>query len=367
MTKQTLAFLSILLSAGLLQAQNSSKSSATPDINKMISDAVSKGGSSSAAVALKDPVAVVNGEKISKADLEKTFNEALGQSGVTAAKLTAEQKLQGYRQILDGMITEKLVDKRASSVQVSNEEAEAQLAKIKQQFPSEEVFQSEMKKSGLTMDQFMSTLKRSIRQFTANLTRSIRQTKWMQSQAQGKDAVTEDDAKKFYDANPDKFTNPDIVKASHILFRLAPDATSEQAKAAEKKAKDAIVRANKGESFDKLAAELSEEPGAKERGGDLGYFSKDKMVPEFADAAFAQKVGSVSATPVKTKFGYHVIKVTDKKPAGTAAFDEAKGQIILFLQRQKQNDIFKGVIHDLRQEAKIEDNLPVPATSSQAK
>ena len=356
MTKQTLAFLSILLSAGLLQAQNSSKSSATPDINKMISDAVSKGGSSSAAVALKDPVAVVNGEKISKADLEKTFNEALGQSGVTAAKLTAEQKLQGYRQILDGMITEKLVDKRASSVQVSNEEAEAQLAKIKQQFPSEEVFQSEMKKSGLTMDQFMSNLKRS-----------IRQTKWMQSQAQGKDAVTEDDAKKFYDANPDKFTNPDIVKASHILFRLAPDATSEQAKAAEKKAKDAIVRANKGESFDKLAAELSEEPGAKERGGDLGYFSKDKMVPEFADAAFAQKVGSVSATPVKTKFGYHVIKVTDKKPAGTAAFDEAKGQIILFLQRQKQNDIFKGVIHDLRQEAKIEDNLPVPATSSQAK
>ena len=322
----------------------------------MISDAVSKGGSSSAAVALKDPVAVVNGEKISKADLEKTFNEALGQSGVTAAKLTAEQKLQGYRQILDGMITEKLVDKRASSVQVSNEEAEAQLAKIKQQFPSEEVFQSEMKKSGLTMDQFMSNLKRS-----------IRQTKWMQSQAQGKDAVTEDDAKKFYDANPDKFTNPDIVKASHILFRLAPDATSEQAKAAEKKAKDAIVRANKGESFDKLAAELSEEPGAKERGGDLGYFSKDKMVPEFADAAFAQKVGSVSATPVKTKFGYHVIKVTDKKPAGTAAFDEAKGQIILFLQRQKQNDIFKGVIHDLRQEAKIEDNLPVPATSSQAK
>ena len=251
MNKQSLAFLSILLSAGLVHAQNSPKSSATPDINKMISEAVSKGGSSSAAVALKDPVAVVNGEKISKSDLEKTFNEALGQSGVPASKLTAEQKIQGYRQILDGMIIEKLVDKQASGVQISNEEADAQLAKIKQQFPSEEVFQSEMKKSGLTMDQFMSNLKRS-----------IRQTKWMQSQVQGKDAVTEDDAKKFYDANPEKFTNPDIVKASHILFRLAPDATPEQAKAAEKKAKDAIVRANKGEPFDKLAAELSEEPGA---------------------------------------------------------------------------------------------------------
>ena len=352
MTKQSLAFLTIILSAGLLHAQSSSsKASASPDINKMISDAVAKGGSSSAAVALKDPVAVVNGEKISKADLEKAFNEALGASGVTAAKLTADQKLQGYHQILDGRIIEKLVDKQAANIQVSSEETDAQLAKIKKQFPSEEVFQSEMKKSGLTMDQFVTNLKRS-----------IRQTKWMQSQVQGKDAVTEDDAKKFYDANLKEFTNPDLVKASHILFRLPPDATPEQAKAAEKKAKDAIVRANKGEPFAQLAAELSEEPGAKERGGDLGYFPKDKMVPEFADAAFAQKVGSVSATPVKTKFGYHVIKVTEKKPAGTATFDEAKAQIIQFLQAQKRRDVFKGVIQDLRQAAKIENNLPAPTT-----
>ena len=351
MTKQSLAFLTILLSSGLLQAQNSSS-----DLNKMISQATSKGGASSSAVALKDPVAVVNGEKITKVDLEKSFNEALGASGVTATKLTADQKLQGYRQILDGMIIEKLVDKQAANIQVSSEETDAQLAKIKKQFPSEEVFQSEMKKSGLTMDQFVSNLKRS-----------IRQTKWMQSQVQGKDAVTEDDAKKFYDANQKEFTNPDLVKASHILFRLPPDASPEQAKAAEKKAKDAIVRANKGEPFAQLAAELSEEPGAKERGGDLGYFPKDKMVPEFADAAFAQKVGSVSATPVKTKFGYHVIKVTEKKPAGTATFDEAKGQIIQFLQAQKRRDVFKSVIQDLRQAAKIEDNLPAPAIPAPAK
>ncbi len=351
MTKQSFAFLTILLTAGLLHAQNSSS-----DLNKMISQATSKGGASSSAVALKDPVAVVNGEKITKADLEKAFTEALGASGVTAAKLTADQKLQGYHQILDGMIVEKLVDKQAANIQLSSDETDAQLAKIKKQFPSEEVFQSEMKKSGLTMDQFVSNLKRS-----------IRQTKWMQSQVQGKDAVTEDDAKKFYDANQKEFTNPDLVKASHILFRLPPDASPEQAKAAEKKAKDAIVRANKGEPFAQLAAELSEEPGAKERGGDLGYFPKDKMVPEFADAAFAQKVNSVSATPVKTKFGYHVIKVTEKKPAGTATFDEAKGQIIQFLQAQKRRDVFKSVIQDLRQAAKIEDNLPAPATPVPAK
>lgn len=352
MSKQILTLLSIALSAGLVQAQTSApKAAASPDLNKMIQAASTKGGASSTSIALKDPVAVVNGEKISKADLEKAFNDALAASGASAATLNAEQKMQGYRQILDGMIMEKLVDKQSAAVTVDKSEIDAQLAKIKSQFPSEAVFQSEMKKSGLTSDQF-----------TANLTRSIRQQKWMQSQVQGKDTVTDADAKTFYDANTKEFANPDLVKASHILFRTPENATPEQQKAAEAKAKAAIVRANKGEAFDKLASELSEEPGAAQRGGDLGYFPKDKMVPEFATAAFAQKTGSVSATPVKTKFGYHVIKVTDKKPAGTATFDDAKAQILQFLQAQKRRDIFRGVMQELRQAAKIESTLPAPTT-----
>jgi peptidyl-prolyl cis-trans isomerase C len=361
MNKRFLTLLSVILSAGLLHAQDSSskkaKDSATPDLNKMISDAVAaKGGSSSSTVALKDPVAVVNGEKISKADLEKNFSDALAASGANPAVLSADQKMQGYRQILDGMIMERLVDKQAAAIQVDKADVDAQLAKIKSQFPSEDVFLGEMKKSGLTLDQF-----------TANLTRSLRQQKWMQSQVQGKDTVTDEDAKKFYDANTKEFANPDLVKASHILFRTPESATPDQLKAAENKAKAAIVRANKGEDFNKLASELSEEPGAAQRGGDLGYFPKDRMVPEFASAAFAQKVGSVSATPVKTKFGYHVIKVTDKKPAGTATFEEAKAQIIQFLQAQKRREIFKGIMQELRQAAKIESYLPAPANPAPVK
>jgi peptidyl-prolyl cis-trans isomerase C len=347
MIKQSAAILTLLLTAGLLHAQSSANSGASPDINKMISDAVSKGGASSSAVALKDPVAIVNGQKISKAELEKAFTEAVAAQGVPASSLTADQKLQGYNMILDGMIIEKLVDKAAANVKVSQDDLDAQLAKIKAQFPSEQVFESEMKKSGLTMDQF-----------TTNLKRSLRQNKWMKSQVAGKDAVTEADAKAFYDANTKEFANPDLVKASHILFMVPPNATPDQVKAAEEKAKKAIARANSGEDFAKLASELSEEPGAAQRGGDLGYFPKDKMVPEFADAAFAQKVGTVSATPVKTKFGFHVIKVTDKKPAGVASFDDAKPQIMKYLQAQKDREIFKSVIQELKQSAKIEDNLP---------
>jgi peptidyl-prolyl cis-trans isomerase C len=247
---------------------------------------------------------------------------------------------------------EKLVDKQAANIQVSKEEIDAQLAKIKKQFPSEEVFLGEMKQRGLTYEQF-----------TADLTRSMRQSKWMQSQIQGKDSATEDDAKKFYDANTKVFTHPDLVRASHILFLTPQGASPEQLKAAENKAKSAIIRANKGEPFDKLASQLTEEPGAAQRGGDLGEFSKDRMVPELADAAFAQKVGTVSATPVKTKFGYHVIKVTEKKPAGTKTFAEEKDQIMAFIQDQKRHEVLKGVMQELRQAAKIEVNLPGPASA----
>lgn len=312
-----------------------------------------RGQSSSTTVPLKDPVAVVNGEKISKSDLEKNFGEALAASGANPANLSADQKMQGYRQILDGMIIEKLVDKASAGVKVDKAEIDAQLAKIKSQFPSEQVFLDEMKKAGLTAEKF-----------TDNLSKTIRQSKWMQSQVQGKDTVTDDDAKKFYDANTKEFANPDLVRASHILFRTPEGATPEQLKASENKAKAAIVRANKGEDFGKLAGELSEEPGAAQRGGDLGYFPKERMVPEFSTAAFAQKVGSVSATPVKSKFGYHVIKVTDKKPAGTATFDQAKPQILQFLQAQKRREIMKGIMQELRQAAKIETNLPAPSAPS---
>ncbi len=360
MNTRFLSLLSLILAAGLAQAQDASsqqaKGSATPDINKLIQSATAKGGASSATVALKDPVAVVNGEKITKAALEKNFGDALAATGANPATLSSDQKIQGYHQILEGMILEKLVDKQAAAIQVDKAEIDAQLAKIKSQFPSEDVFLSEMKKSGLTLEQF-----------TANLTRSIRQQKWMQAQVQGKDSVTEDDAKKFYDQNQKEFTNPDLVRASHILFRTPEGASPAQQKDAENKAKAAIARANKGEPFDKLAGDLSEEPGAKQRGGDLGYFPKDKMVPEFADAAFAQKVGTVSATPVKTKFGYHVIKVTDKKAAGTATFAEAKEQIMKFLQMQKQRAAFRSIMQELRQSAKVEVYLPpAPAAAAPA-
>ena len=305
-------------------------------------------------LALKDPVATVNGEPITKAQLEEAFNNAVQASGVKVADLTDEQKLEGYRQLLDELIVDKLVSKAAAEVVVSQEEVDAEIAKIKKQFPNEEEFNKQLTQAGQSPDKLQETLKKM-----------LQQQRWIESQIGDKGKVTSEEAKAFYDKNQAEFQEGASVKASHILFLVKPEDSPEVTKAKLEAAKKAIARAKK-EDFTTLAKELSEEPGAKESGGDLGFFTKDRMVPEFADAAFTQKVGTVSTEPVKTQFGYHVIKVTDTKPARTVPFTEVEPQVTNYLKSDKQRKAVQEVLAGLRSSAKIDDTLPAPAPQAPA-
>lgn len=303
-------------------------------------------GAADADIDLKDPVATVNGEPISKAQLQEAFNAAVEASGVKAADLTAEQKMTGYKQILDELIMDKLVAKAAASEVVSDEDVAAEIAKLKKQFPTEEAFETQLKESGQSPEKLDSAIRTM-----------LQQQRWMKSQIADQDAVAADEAKKFYDTNTEEFKNPETVKASHILFMVKQDDPEDVVKAKEEAAKKAAERAKKGEDFSTLAKELSEEPGAKESGGDLGFFSKDRMVPEFADAAFSQKKDEIGG-PVRTQFGWHVIKVTDKKAAGTVPFDEVKDQITAYLKTTKQREAVQAILKNLKDSAKIESTLP---------
>jgi len=295
---------------------------------------------------LKDPVAVVNDEPISKAQLEEAFKAAVEASGVKADDLTDEQKLNGFRQILDELIMDKLVAKAAAGETVSDAEVDAEIAKLKKQFPTQEAFDAQLKEAGQTPEKLQTALRTM-----------LQQQRWMQGQIKDTDAVSDDDAKKFYESNTEEFKNPEQVKASHILFMVDKDDSEETVKAKEAAAKKAAASAKKGGDFSKLAKELSEEPGAKESGGDLGFFSKDRMVPEFAEAAFNQKPGEVG-NPVRTQFGWHVIKVTEKKPAGTVPFEEVKEQIAAYLKSTKQREAIQGILKNLKDSAKIDSTLP---------
>ena len=133
-----------------------------------------------------------------------------------------------------------------------------------------------------------------------------------------------------------------------------PPATKRPARQPKTRPRPWIARLAKGEDFAKIANELTEDPSGKTNGGDLGYFAKEQMVPEFANVAFSLDKGKVSA-PVKTQFGWHVIKVEDKRTKPKPTFEQVKPQIEQFVVRKAQAEL----VTKLRAEAKIEKNYKV--------
>jgi peptidyl-prolyl cis-trans isomerase C len=171
----------------------------------------------------------------------------------------------------------------------------------------------------------------------------------------GKEALTDAEMHKVYDEAAKQMAEEKEVHARHILFRVAPG-DDKASKEAEDKVKAVIVRLNKGEDFAKLAGEVTEDPSGKANGGDLGYFSKEQMVPEFSDTAFGLEKGQISG-PVKTQFGWHVIKVEDKRVKPQPKFEEVKPQIEQYVTRKAQAEL----VTKLRAEAKVE-RMDKPAT-----
>ena len=155
------------------------------------------------------------------------------------------------------------------------------------------------------------------------------------SPASFRDKVKLDDdvLKGYYEDNIDTFTQENQVKARHILFKVAPDASPEDQDKIKEKAESVLERAKKGEDFSELAKEFSDDP-SKSKGGDLGYFTKGRMVKEFEDAAFSLKKDEISDL-VKTTYGYHIIKVDDIRESKVKTFDEVRGQIDSVLRRTR--------------------------------
>ena len=151
----------------------------------------------------------------------------------------------------------------------------------------------------------------------------------------------DEEAKKYYEANKNLFSL-DEVKASHILTP-----TKEQAQ-------KALEKIGQGEDFAKVAKEFSIDPGTKDKGGDLGYFTVDKMLPALANPAFRMKVGDVTE-PIRTEYGFHILKVTDRKPSGKYQdFEKVKSSILIFLENEKQNALIDSLLALYKKDVKVQ-------------
>ena len=167
-------------------------------------------------------------------------------------------------------------------------------------------------------------------------------------QSAGKEATTDAALHPVYNEAAKSMSAEEEVHARHILIRAAQgdDKAGEEAK---KKIEAVIARLKKGEDFDKVAKEVTEDPSGKTNGGDLGWFTKEQMVPEFSDAAFGLKPGDISG-PVHTQFGWHVVKTEEKRTKPAPTFDEVKPQLEQYVVRKAQAEL----VTKLRAEAKIE-------------
>jgi len=292
------------------------------------------------AAVLPETVARVNGDAITKAEFEGAVHEVESQEG---RPVPADQRDRVLRGVLDNMIAFRLLTQEARQrhVVVSDADIDTQLAGMKKQFPTEQAFQQALKAQHMTPEKLRDTAR-------SNLV--VR--KLLQDEVMSKIEIKPSDISAFYEKNPDKFQQPEAVHAAHILVIVPAEADAAAKAALKARATEALKAAKSGKDFAALARQYSQDASAQ-HGGDLGFFPKGQMVPAFEQVAFSLKPGEISDL-VETQFGYHIIKVIEKRQGGTVPFAQAAPQIQQFLESQAQSDKGTAYVEALRARGKVE-------------
>lgn len=300
-----------------------------------------------------DNIAVtVNGVDITESEIEKLIQPQIDMIAKKNTQLPPEfagqYKKQMRQKALEQLIREQLLDEKVkeAKIVVSDEEAVSALVKIIS--PQKPLSVEELKEKIESFGQSFDQVKQQTR-------KRLGYQKVIEAQWAGKINITDDDTKKYYDENPKKFETPEQVRASHILIKpelTDPNADPNEAKVkAKAKTQDLLKQIKDGADFAELAKAHSTCPSAA-NGGDLNFFSRGRMVPAFEKAAFELEIGKVSDI-VETKFGYHIIKVTDHKDGGVVSYEQAKDNIIKQLTQKNQSELAQEYMKSLKANANI--------------
>lgn len=290
-----------------------------------------------------EKLAVVNGTVITKVEFDRKLNQVKQHMLKQGQQIPDDRLAQIKMDIVENMIDEELLfqESRKKGITVETEAIATDLKKIKQKFANDADFKKALGESGLTEAELQSSLERG-----------YVISKLIDNQIMAPIVIPDQEIRTFYDTHPKSFKKSEQVRASHILIKV--DSQAEQSVKDEKRAKlqEVQKRLKVGEDFAVLAKEFSECP-SNIKGGDLGYFERGKMVKPFEDVAFKLKTGEVSDI-VETPFGYHLIKVVDKKPASVVGYEDVKDKIGQYLKKEKTGKELKGYIEELRKKAVIE-------------
>ena len=290
-------------------------------------------------------VARVDGQAILGRDLERMVRAQLATIGsLEWNKLREDYRGQLVLNSINTLINSKLMFMKAvaTGLKATDAEVQEEMQKISKSFRSD----AEMNIALANQHTDRASLEKELYQTLAI-------SKYIEENITKKVSVTDEEVAKYYSSNPTQFQHGELSRVSHILIQPASD-TPEQDSLAKQRAEALLARAQKGEDFAKLARENSMDASASQ-GGDIGFYSKENVTPEFADA-LSMPTGSTRI--VKTNAGYHVVKITEKKQEGLYTLDEIKTQLAEMLKSQKAEVELTKLVNQLRNEAKIEILIP---------
>ena len=311
----------------------------------------------------------INDGKITQKEFDNLMDKQIAQSpmaqmGDIKANKNSMLYLMLAQRVLNQLIIEELLGQEADArgIKVSPKEVNEGVAKIIDKVGGKDKLLEILKQNGLSVSQFKQDVKNQVKMQKLAI-------------AAGNVKVTDADCKKFYDENADKFKHDNQVRASHILIMANPIQIQQELTADAKKSfTDDVLKqkveekmTQKKELAQKLAKELqadvskfaayakkySEDENSAKQGGDLGFFDKKTMVPEFANAAFSAKPNTVTDV-VQTQYGYHIIMVTDRKEAGVVPYEKVQSDIREYLESSKEIEALDNLTQAAKKKAKIE-------------
>ncbi|MDY6972619.1 MAG: peptidylprolyl isomerase [Thermodesulfobacteriota bacterium] len=272
-------------------------------------------------------VAMVNGSVITLDDIDRDMRSIQERFARTGRYLSGPQLSEARKEVLKNLINRELLYQESQRRGIAVDEATVKehMEKLERQFPDEAELKNLLEKMNLSKAEMSAQIKKGIaihqfveQEFVKNL------------------VVSEEETEAYYNSNLELFNKPEMVQASHILIKLDPQADESQRAEAQKRIVEIQAKLEKGGDFEDLAREFSQGPTSA-NSGDLGYFGRGQMVKPFEEAAFALSPGEVSGI-VETKFGFHLIKAGNKRPASTANYKDVKEKIEKYLKQKKAGE-----------------------------
>ncbi len=293
--------------------------------------------------SLPETVAEIDGQKIGKKEFETQLSSLADMVSTGHAPMNEKMFGDMRNNIFATLVTTHVLLRQADKESVNTDPAmeEDTFQKMKKQAPDEDSFKKALAQRNMTVETLRAEISKGLR-IRALLEKNVISTV----------TISEEDARKYYDLNQLEFERQEERRLAHILVSVKHGDSKEKEEAAREKIGSIRKRIVAGEKFADLAKELSADKSSAGKGGDLGFVPKGKTVPDFEKAAFALAVGEMSGA-VKTRFGYHLIKVLEQRPAGMTTFEEAKGPLMEKLKSKQTGEKVAKYIVDLKEKMKV--------------